>query len=56
MASLQAAWTSAVPPDPFVVVAEGRSAFRVQDLLELTALLKQLDEEASHGPTEGASS
>jgi hypothetical protein len=50
LASLPAAWTSAVPPDPFVVLADGRSAFRVQDLVELVALLKQLDEENSDGP------
>lgn len=49
LASLPAAWTNTVPPDPFVVVAEGRSAFRVQDLVELAALLKQLDEENSDG-------
>ena len=45
-----------VPPDPFVVVADGRSAFRVQDLVELAALLRQLDEENSDGPGEGVSS
>jgi len=56
LASLPAAWTTAVPPDPFVVVADGRSAFRVQDLVELAALLKRLDEENSHGPGERASS
>jgi hypothetical protein len=42
--SLPASWTSAVPPDPFVVVAAGRSAFRVGDLLELAKLLTQLAE------------
>jgi hypothetical protein len=56
LASLPAAWTSAVPPDPFVAVADGRSAFRVRDLVELVAMLKQLDEEKSDGPGEGASS
>ena len=56
LVSLPAAWTSAVPPDPFVVVADGRSAFRVQDLVELAALLRQLDEENSDGPGEGVSS
>jgi hypothetical protein len=54
LSSLPAAWTSAVSPDPFVVVADGRSAFRVQDLLELVALLKQLDEGNSDGPVKGA--
>lgn len=56
LASLPAAWTSAVPPDPFVVVADGRSAFRVQDLVELAVLLRQLDEENSDGPGESVSS
>jgi len=57
LASLPAAWTDAVPPDPFVAVAEGRSAFRVQDLVELAALLKQLDQENCEGnPPEGMSS
>jgi hypothetical protein len=31
-------WTSLAPPDPFVVIAAGRSLFRVADLLELTRL------------------
>ena len=56
LASLPAAWTNAVPPDPFVVVADGRSAFRVQDLVELAVLLRQLDEENSDGPGESVSS
>jgi hypothetical protein len=34
-----------VPLDPFVVVADGRSAFHFQELLHLVALLEQLDEE-----------
>ncbi len=32
---LPAAWTDRAPSDPFVVVAAGRSAFRLCDLLEL---------------------
>jgi hypothetical protein len=32
---LPSAWTDRAPADPFVVVAAGRSAFRVCDLLEL---------------------
>jgi len=56
LSSLPAAWTSAVPPDPFVVMANGRSAFRVQDLLELAVVLRQLDEENSNGPGEHVSS
>jgi hypothetical protein len=53
LVSLPAAWTSAVASDPFVVVADGRSFFRVQDLAELATLLKQLDEEESDGPGAG---
>jgi hypothetical protein len=33
------AWTSLAPPDPFVRLSAGRSAFRVADLLELSRLL-----------------
>ena len=40
LSSLPAPWTSLVPPDPVMVMGEGRSAFRVQDLLELTRLLE----------------
>ena len=42
LASLPARWTSAVPEDLFVVVAAGRSRFRVQDLIELAALVGRL--------------
>jgi len=55
LVSLPAAWTSVIPPDPFVVMAEGRSAFRLQDLLELAVLLKQLDGENSDGPVAAVS-
>jgi Family of unknown function (DUF5372) len=34
--SVPTAWTSSAPVDPFVVVAAGRSLFRVVDLLELS--------------------
>lgn len=37
--SLPSGWTDAGGPDPFVVVAGGRSWFRVVDLLELAELL-----------------
>jgi hypothetical protein len=40
--SLPAAWTDAAEPDPFVVVAAGRSPFRVDDLLALAGLLDGL--------------
>ena len=40
--SLPLSWTSLQPPDPFVICAQGRSPFRVQDLLELASLLKKV--------------
>lgn len=39
LASLPARWTSVVGEDPFVAVAAGRSHFRVEDLLNLAALV-----------------
>jgi hypothetical protein len=38
--SLPRAWTDAADVDAFVVVAAGRSAFRVCDLIELAELLE----------------
>ncbi len=40
--SMPAAWTDAAEPDPFVVVASGRSPFRVEDLLALASLIDGL--------------
>lgn len=40
--SLPAQWTSVVADDPFVAIATGRSHFRVEDLLKLVRLLKDL--------------
>jgi hypothetical protein len=37
--SLPSAWTSVSPVDPFVVLAAGRSPFRVADLLELCRVM-----------------
>lgn len=37
---LPAAWTDRAPVDAFVVVAAGRSPFRVCDLLELAAFIE----------------
>jgi hypothetical protein len=37
--SLPAAWTSAAEPDPFVALASGRSALRIEDLLMLVELV-----------------
>ncbi|MCE7003122.1 Y4bD/Y4pK family protein [Kibdelosporangium philippinense] len=40
--SLPTAWTDVVEPDPFVVMAAGRSPFRIQDLLALADVLASL--------------
>ena len=37
--SLPADWTNVVAADPFNVVAAGRAAFRVEELLELVRLI-----------------
>ncbi len=42
LTSLPAEWTDIAPPDPFVVISAGRSAFRAADLLDLAAFLEQL--------------
>ena len=42
LASMPACFTSVAAEDPFVVVAAGRSRFRVVDLLELVALVGKL--------------
>jgi hypothetical protein len=42
MCGLPAGWTDAVAGDPFVAVAAGRSALRVEDLLALAHLLQGL--------------
>jgi hypothetical protein len=42
LASLPARWTSVVGEDPFVVIAGGRSYFRVEDLIELVRLVEGL--------------
>jgi len=39
---LPTAWTSAASPDPFVEISAGRSHFRIEDLLQLAALIAQL--------------
>jgi len=40
--SLPRAWTDAADLDPFVVLAAGRSAFRVEDLAALVDLVAEL--------------
>ena len=40
--SLPASWTDVEGPDPFLVLAAGRACFRVEDLLLLAELLREL--------------
>lgn len=40
--SMRTSWTSLADPDLFSQVAQGRSWFRVDDLLQLAALLENL--------------
>jgi len=42
-------WTDAAEPDVFVIMAEGRSPFRVDDLVELARLVEQLPEQRPTG-------
>jgi len=42
--ALPAAWTSLAPSDPSVILAAGRAAFRVADLLQLSTLLGRIEE------------
>ncbi len=42
LTSIPAGFTDVDPPDPFVAVSAGRSAFRVGDLVELASLLEGL--------------
>ena len=41
--SVPAGWTDVEGPEPFVTLSAGRSLFRVEDLLALSALLWELD-------------
>jgi hypothetical protein len=45
--ALPTAWTDAAGEDPFVVLAAGRSPFRVEDLLALADLVSRLDRAGS---------
>ncbi len=47
------AWTSLATADPFVVVAAGRSRFRVADLIALVGLLGDLKAEGGTADTGG---
>lgn len=39
--SLPVVWTSLAPDDPVVLIAAGRSPFRLHDLIELTRFVRQ---------------
>jgi hypothetical protein len=41
--SMPAGWTDVEGPDPFLVLAAGRTPFRVEDLVALTRLIAELD-------------
>ena len=41
--SMPAGWTDVEGPDPFLVLAAGRTAFRVEDLVALARLLRELE-------------
>jgi hypothetical protein len=59
MRLLPVAWTSLNPEDPAILFGEGRSPFRIQDLLELARLVDALrsahETQAEHksSPSEG---
>jgi hypothetical protein len=40
--SLPVGWTSVAPGDPFVTAAAGRASFRLEDLVALAALLRDI--------------
>lgn len=42
MQSLPTAWTDVAEPDVFVILAAGRSAFRVEDLMALAEMIDGL--------------
>ncbi|MFA5506920.1 MAG: DUF5372 family protein [Vulcanimicrobiota bacterium] len=42
LALMPAAWTDSVEPEPLVLIADGRSCFRVDDLLRLSELVRAL--------------
>jgi hypothetical protein len=42
LTSVPAGWTDVDPPGPFVAMAAGRSAFRVEDLVALATLIDGL--------------
>jgi hypothetical protein len=49
LVSLPARWTNVLPPEPLVAVGRGRSAFRVDDLLQLVERLEHLERQVAKG-------
>ena len=49
LCSVSAYWTNVFPLDPFVCIADGRSPFRLVDLLELHRLLGMISVSDSAG-------
>src|SRR5260370_18592004 len=47
--ALTAVWTSLAPSDPSVLLAAGRAAFRVADLLQLSQLIHRIEERKEEG-------
>ena len=45
--SMPVGWTDVAEPDVFVVMAHGRAAFRVCDLIVLTRLIENLSDSAA---------
>ena len=40
--SVPAAWTTVLPEDPFITMAQGRCLFRYEDLVKLSDLVERL--------------
>ena len=38
-----ASWTDFLPPDPYLMIGEGRSHFRVEDLIALADMLRGIE-------------
>lgn len=55
LAGMPTSWTSLAAPDPFVVLAAGRSALRVFDLLRLVDLIGQAEGADDPSRTKGGS-
>ena len=43
--TLPVTWTSLAAPDPFVVMARGRSPFRLTDLMQLARLVQEVGQQ-----------